>query len=171
MRREGLGMAVAQPEFVLNRISLLVALALGAAACSPPETQEAERALGTWRNKRPRQYTYVLEPIGGSNPGDTVRLKVEDEEVLEAIERDGNEPGFRRYSMTALLEEALEISDEATFRGSYDPELGYVKSFFYAPGSEAEPGGYGYVVLCFEPTLEERACGEMFAMSAATLRD
>jgi hypothetical protein len=169
-------MAVARAlliEIVLKRIShvLALALALGTAACSPPQTQAAEQALATWRNKRPPRYTYVLEPIGWSNPGDTLRIKVESEEVLEAVERDGNEPNDRRYSMTGLLEEALEASDEATFSGNYDPELGYVKSFFYAPGPDEEPGAYGYEVLCFEPTLDERACGDVFVMNASPLGD
>lgn len=146
---------------VLKRISLLVAVALGAVSCSPPETQAAEDALATWRNKRPRQYTYVLEPTAWQSPVEPLRIKVENEDVLEAITRDGSEAEPRDYSMTGLLREALEASDESTFSASYDSELGYVKSFFYAPG----PGGHGYEVRCFEPTLDENACDEVFRMA------
>ena len=81
--------------------------------------------------------------------------------MLEAIARDGSEADEHDYSMTGLLREALEVSDESTFSASYDAELGYVKSFFYAPG----PGGRGYEVLCFEPTLHESACTHVFRMA------
>jgi hypothetical protein len=160
---------------VLKRISFVLALALalspGAVACSPPETQAAEQALAIWRNKRPAQYTYVLQPIGERNQGDALRIKVENEEVLEAVERDGSKPDYRRYSMTGLLEEALQISDDATFSGDYDPELGYVKSFIYAPDPDREAGRYGYEVPCFEPTLEAGACADVFVMKDAALSD
>jgi hypothetical protein len=140
-------------------MSLVLAAALGA-ACSPPETQAAEDALATWRNKRPLHYTYVLEPTDWNKPGDPLRIKVENENVLEATARDGSEPEHRDYSMTGLLEEALELSGESTFSASYDPELGYVKSVSCAAG----PTGQGYEVLCFEPTLDEGACANVFRM-------
>lgn len=146
-------------------MSLVLALALNSAACSPPETQAAEDALATWRNKRPLQYTYVLEPIGFGEADDAWRIKVENETVLEAVQRDGSEPEHGLYSMTGLLQEALEISDESSFSGSYDAELGYLKSFFYAAGHAGAPNGYGYEVLCFEPTLDESACGHVFRMA------
>ena len=38
--------------------------------------------------------------------------------MLEAVQRDGSEPGHAPYSMTGLLQEALEISDESSFSGS-----------------------------------------------------
>lgn len=148
----------------LERGLLLVVLALGGSACASDETIAAEQALAKWRNKRPQQYTYVLQPTGWSNQGDAVRIKVEQEEVLEAIEADGEQPDYRRFTMTDLLEKAHDLSDESSFAATYDAELGYVKSFFYTPGPEEEPGGYGFDMLCLEKTLAEAACSETFQM-------
>jgi hypothetical protein len=156
-----LGTGIARMRSVLKRISLLAAVALGAVSCSPQETQAAEDALATWRNQRPREYSYVLEPISWQRPVEPLRIKVQNEDVLEAIARDGSQAEPRDYSMTGLLREALAASDESTFSASYDSELGYVKSFFYASG----PGGYGYEVRCFEPTLDESACNDVFRMA------
>lgn len=138
-------------------------LALGsAAACSPLETQKAESALATWRNKRPTAYTYVLEPTAAHAAGRPLRVKVESEDVLEALETDGTSAMERGRSMTGLLEDALEIADEDGFSASYDDELGYVKSFYYAPESAA--GGYGVDVPCLEPSLDEDACADHFRL-------
>lgn len=152
---------------LLKRAALLGAFALASSACAPDETVAAEHALAQWRNKRPQQYTYVLQPTGWSNQGDALRIKVEQEELLEAIEADGDQPEYRRFTMTDLLERALELSDESSFAAAYDSELGYVKSMFYAPGPAEEPGGYGFDVLCLEKTLEEEACAGTFQMQVA----
>lgn len=149
---------------LLKRGLLVAVFSLASSACASDETVAAEHALATWRNKRPQQYTYVLQPNGLSNQGDTVRIKVEQEEPLEALEADGDEPDYRRVTMTDLLERALDLSRESSFAAAYDTELGYVKSFFYAPGPEAEPGAYGFDVLCLEKTLEEAACSDTFQM-------
>ena len=62
---------------LLNRGALAVALSLAGPACASDETVAAEQALAKWRNKRPQQYTYVLQPMGFGNHGDAVRIKVE----------------------------------------------------------------------------------------------
>jgi hypothetical protein len=129
--------------------------------------QKAEQALTTWQNKRPTQYTYVLEPTGAGNPGRALRIEVQDEEVLAAVERDGREATADRLSMTGLLESALDASERDSFNATYDAELGYVKSFFYAPGPDDEPAGYGFEVPCFEPRLDAGACADQFRLSAA----
>jgi hypothetical protein len=146
---------------------LLAVLALATSACAADETVAAEQALAKWRNKRPQQYTYVLQPTGFSNRGDAVRIKVDQERLLEAMEADGDQPVNRRFTMTDLLEEALELSSESSFAAAYDTELGYVKSFFYAAGPGEEPGGYGFDVLCLEKTLDETACAGTFQMRLA----
>ena len=155
---------VAMELLVLKRTLLALVVAVGASACAPEQTVAAEQALAMWRNKRPLQYTYVLQPEGWSNHGDAVRIKVDQENLLEALERDGQESDLRRFTMTELLKVAVAVSDESTYTGSYDPELGYVKSFFYAPGPEEEPRGYGFDVLCFEQSLEEQACAAAFQL-------
>lgn len=149
----------------LARLLLTFLFVSAATACAPLETQKAEEALTTWRNKRPTQYTYVLEPTGWNNPAPALRIAVRNEDVLAAVERDGHEATADRLSMTGLLEDALAASDEDSFSASYDPELGYVKSFFYAPGPDEEAGGYGFEVPCFEPSLDDAACAEYFPPS------
>ena len=152
---------------LLNRGVLAVALSLASPACASDETVAAEQALAKWRNKRPQQYTYVLQPMGFGNHGDAVRIKVEQERLLEAMEADGDQPQHRRFTMTDLLEQALELSGEASFAAAYDVELGYVKSFFYAPEPDEAAGGYGFDVLCLEKSLDEGACSHTFQMQLA----
>jgi hypothetical protein len=86
--------------------------------------------------------------------------------VLRAIERDGHETTADRLSMTGLLEDALDASEQESFSGTYDPDLGYLKTFSYVSGPEEEPGGYGFEVPCFEPRLDEAACAEQFRLDA-----
>jgi hypothetical protein len=152
---------------VLKRSALALALSLASSACASDETVAAEQALAKWRNKRPQQYTYVLQPTGFGNHGDAVRIKVEQERLLEAIEADGDQPEHRRFTMTDLLEQAVELSGESRFVAAYDAELGYVKSFFHASEPDEEPGGYGFDVLCLEKSLDEAACASTFQMQLA----
>jgi hypothetical protein len=149
---------------VLKRTALLLAVALATAtsACASAERAEAEHALALWRNTRPLQYTYVLQPIGWSSH-EPVRIRVDNEEVIDAVERSGASPAHHHVSMTELLKEAVETSDEDGFSASYDPELGYIKTFFYGAG-RAGPGSYGFEVPCLEPSLDELACDPAFAV-------
>lgn len=146
---------------------MAVALALSTSACASDETVAAEQALAKWRNKRPQQYTYVLQPTGLGNHGDAVRIKVEQERLLEAIEPDGDQPAHRRFTMTDLLRQALELSSESSFAATYDAELGYVKSFLYAPEPDQDAGSFGFDVLCLEKSLDEPACFTAFQMQLA----
>jgi hypothetical protein len=146
---------------------LAVALSLAGSACASDETVAAEQALAKWRNNRPQQYTYVLQPTGPGNHGDAVRIKVEQERLLEAIEADGDQPEHRRFTMTDLLRQALELSSESSFAAAYDAELGYVKSFLYAPEPGDQAAGYGFDVLCLEKSLDEAACSHTFQMQLA----
>ncbi len=133
-------------------------------ACSHVEKEKAELAVATWRNRQPARYTYVLQPTGPDNPGQAVRLEVDQDEVLEAMQADGNHArdGHLTITMTSLLQNALDVADEESFVGSYDDELGYVKSFFYSPGPPEAPGGYGFDVPCFEASLADDACTTLF---------
>jgi hypothetical protein len=147
-----------------NAIVAPILLSLASSACAADETVAAEQAIAKWRNKGPQQYTYVLQPSGARNAGPPARIKVEQERLLEAIEADGGQPEHHRFTMTDLLEQALELSGESTFAAAYDAELGYLKSFSYVPEPDDSPSTYGFDVQCLEKSLDEAACAGTFQM-------
>lgn len=157
---------------VTTRLLAILTLALGLSACAGGGSAEAQgdaqAALERWSEMRPREYTFVVVPEG-VHSNIEARIRVRDDVVIENLDRSGKPAGYDGFTMTAALQEALDLaSREELFAGAYDPKFGYLV-WYDVPSSDRNHAGpsRGIDVTCFETSVAADACRPIFTEPTA----
>ena len=144
----------------------VAALALAVVACSGPEAEQAaaREALSTWQAKQPPAYTFIATPTG-THSGNEALIRVENERVTSVIDRQAGSHEYDDYTMTQVLEEAVDTSEQReNYVGAYDRDFGFLRWFDVPSERPVGDGsaGYGLTIRCFEPSVAESACMAYF---------